>query len=463
MSYASLKDVLDVGLQEGQSVVVVGPALSGKTAAVYDMAEQMQRHVVELEPLDIFGVKLQNDSRTLGLPTTELGMDKPSGVVLIKHIDVLLQDTELHRTMHDFLRNGIPSGWVLAATARSLFDIPEFLLSHFTHAVEQGLPSYGDRERFIREAASGLNICEETILWLVGRMGGLGFADLKVYIPQLLKEGDGARERYNQISTTAVSFRMRTADVTIPTIRWGDILGHTETIETLRTSLSLYQLESSQRTALGLSPCNGVLLYGLPGNGKTLLAKAVATEMGATFLLGSVASLVKGYVGESERMVRELFAKARQNAPCCVFLDEVQAVFGDREDEGSSSGGHDGRVVSQLLAELESLPEGVFVLAATNTPEVLDASLLAPGRLDLHIHVPPPSPKERLAYLQKYCSSAPEELVVAVAEHRTNCYTYSDLASLVNVAKLRGSLDYAASNCQASFTPDMLAKLQKWK
>eukprot|EP01061_Rhynchopus_euleeides_P038752 TRINITY_DN66461_c0_g1_i1.p1 TRINITY_DN66461_c0_g1~~TRINITY_DN66461_c0_g1_i1.p1 ORF type:complete len:481 (+),score=131.09 TRINITY_DN66461_c0_g1_i1:112-1443(+) len=440
-----------------------------------EYAERESLRVVELEPLDIFNVKFESGDRAVGIHASGLCTDSP-GVALLKHIDCILQDTEMHLTLHEFLTTGIPPGWILMATARSLQDIPDFILSRFTYAVEQGLPSYSLRHAILTEAFASTGIaCDadqvsEVVSWLSGRLGGIGREDLRRVIPRFvrrLQSGsgfEGVREEYARINDTSIAFRLRTADVSIPSVRWSDILGHGDTIARLRTALSLYRLDAGQRDALALTPCRGVLLYGLPGNGKTLLAKAVATELGATFLLGSIPSLLKGYVGESERMVRELFAKARQNTPCCVFLDEIQAVFGDREEEGGSAGGHDSRIVSQLLSELDHVPDGVFVLAATNTPAVLDSALLSPGRLDLHIHVPPPTAQERLMYLQAHCSegvaSAEEMSRVAVS---LQCFTYSDLASLVNVAALKGSLRYAVGACQASFTPDMLQSLVAWR
>lgn len=135
----------------------------------------------------------------------------------------------------------------------------------------------------------------------------------------------------------------------------------------------------------------GVLLYGPPGCGKTLLAKAVANESGANFISVKGPELLDKFVGESEKAVRRVFERARASAPCVIFFDELDALAprrgggdGDGGSEGGSGGGVSERVVNQLLTELDGLESrrSVFVVAATNRPELIDPAMLRPGRLD---------------------------------------------------------------------------------
>merc|ERR1719316_201694 len=131
---------------------------------------------------------------------------------------------------------------------------------------------------------------------------------------------------------------------------------------------------------------SGILLFGPPGTGKTLLAKAVATECRVSFLSVKGPELLSMYIGESEKNVRSLFASARELAPCVLFFDELDSLAPAR-GRGSDSGGVMDRVVSQLLTELDTLPSNVFLVGATNRPDLLDSSLLRPGRLDRMVYL----------------------------------------------------------------------------
>lgn len=146
-------------------------------------------------------------------------------------------------------------------------------------------------------------------------------------------------------------------------------------------------LNRPELLSLGLTR-TGLLLYGPPGTGKTLLAKAVATECSMTFLSVKGPELINMYVGQSEENVREVFSRARAAAPCVVFFDELDSLAPSRGRSGDSGGVMD-RVVSQLLSELDALPSGagVFVIGATNRPDLIDQSLLRPGRFDKLVYV----------------------------------------------------------------------------
>uniref|UniRef100_A0A8C2YVN2 Peroxisomal ATPase PEX6 n=1 Tax=Cyclopterus lumpus TaxID=8103 RepID=A0A8C2YVN2_CYCLU len=170
----------------------------------------------------------------------------------------------------------------------------------------------------------------------------------------------------------------------IPDVRWEDVGGLQQVKKEI---LDTVQLPLQRPELLGLNR-TGVLLYGPPGTGKTLLAKAVATECSMTFLSVKGPELINMYVGQSEENIREVFSRARSAAPCVVFFDELDSLAPSRGRSGDSGGVMD-RVVSQLLAELDALPSsaGVFVIGATNRPDLLDQSLLRPGRFDKLVYV----------------------------------------------------------------------------
>jgi peroxin-6 len=168
----------------------------------------------------------------------------------------------------------------------------------------------------------------------------------------------------------------------IPSVKWEDIGG---LISVKREILDTVQfpLEHPELFAPGLKQRSGVLLYGPPGTGKTLLAKAVATECSLNFISVKGPELINMYVGESEKNIRDVFQRARDAKPCVIFFDELDSLAPNRGRSGDSGGVMD-RVVSQLLAELSSINQAkdVFIIGATNRPDLIDPSLLVPGRLD---------------------------------------------------------------------------------
>ncbi|KAL9130243.1 MAG: hypothetical protein Q9217_001536 [Psora testacea] len=192
---------------------------------------------------------------------------------------------------------------------------------------------------------------------------------------------------------------MREIFVETPQVRWSDIGGQKTVKEYLEEAIIWPFKSPDDMKRFGIQPTNGLLLYGPPGCSKTMTAKAVATESGLNFIAVKGAELLNMYVGESERAIRELFAKARAVSPSIIFFDEIDAI-GAARDGGQHSGVH---TVTTLLNELDGVGDlkGVFVLAATNRPEVLDPALTRPGRLDEMIYVGPPDTGARQYILQK--------------------------------------------------------------
>lgn len=224
-----------------------------------------------------------------------------------------------------------------------------------------------------------------------------------------------------------------------PKIKIADVAGHegpkkevTEVVEYLR--------DPSRFTRAGARPPRGVLLHGPPGTGKTLLAKAIAGEAEASFLEQTASSFVQIYAGAGAKSVRALFAQARKQRPCVIFIDEIDAVGGSR----ASIGSHDERVqcLNALLSEMDGFQDndGIAVIAATNRLEVLDDALVRAGRFDRKVHVPLPGLTDRLEILQYYAAKLPN--MTARLEHwatQTRGFSGADLASLVNEAAVEAA------------------------
>jgi AAA+ superfamily predicted ATPase len=227
----------------------------------------------------------------------------------------------------------------------------------------------------------------------------------------------------------------RLYDVETSTVRLADVGGMTAVKERLELAFLGPLRNPELRRLYGKSLRGGLMLYGPPGCGKTFLARAVAGEMGAKFLSLSIVDVLDMWIGNSERNLHELFQAARRNAPCVLFLDEVDALGHKRSQVGSSSMRTLG---NQLLAELDGMEgnnEGVFVLAATNTPWDVDPALRRPGRLDRMVLVLPPDAQARQAILEYHLRDRPIagiDLRRVVAA--TDDYSGADLAHLCETA-----------------------------
>ncbi|XP_053164132.1 nuclear valosin-containing protein-like isoform X3 [Hemicordylus capensis] len=230
--------------------------------------------------------------------------------------------------------------------------------------------------------------------------------------------------------------------VTVPDVTWADIGALEDIREELIMAILAPVQNPEQFRALGLTAPAGILLAGPPGCGKTLLAKAVANESGLNFISVKGPELLNMYVGESERAVRQVFQRARNSAPCVIFFDEVDALCPRRSDRES---GASVRVVNQLLTEMDGLESRrqVFIMAATNRPDIIDPAILRPGRLDKTLYVGLPPPWDRLDILKtitKDGTRPPLEVDVDLEEiahdPRCNCYTGADLSALVREASV---------------------------
>ncbi|ACB40898.1 CDC48 family AAA ATPase [Pyrobaculum neutrophilum] len=229
---------------------------------------------------------------------------------------------------------------------------------------------------------------------------------------------------------------LREIHIEVPRVRWEDIGGLENVKQELREAVEWPLKYPDKFKKFGLRPPKGILLFGPPGTGKTLLAKAVATESGANFIAVRGPEIFSKWVGESEKMVREIFRKARMAAPAVIFIDEIDALATARGFGGDSLVSE--RVVAQLLAEMDGVKalENVVVIAATNRPDLVDPALLRPGRFDRIIYVPPPDFKARLDILLIHTRTTPLSKDVDLEElaRRTEGYSGADLELLVREA-----------------------------
>ena len=242
---------------------------------------------------------------------------------------------------------------------------------------------------------------------------------------------------------------LREVFVEVPDVTWNQVGGLEDTKERLRETIQWPLDYPEVFDALDMQAAKGVLLYGPPGTGKTLMAKAVANESDSNFISIKGPELLSKWVGESEKGVREVFSKARENAPTVVFFDEIDSIAGER-GRGSGGGSEVGeRVVSQLLTELDGLEEleDVVVVATSNRPDLIDSALLRPGRLDRHVHVPVPDEDARKAIFEVHTRDKPlaDDVDLDWLASETEGYVGADVEAVAREASMAASREFINS------------------
>lgn len=254
-----------------------------------------------------------------------------------------------------------------------------------------------DEDRFIVKASSGPR-------YVVGCRTQVNKAKLKV----------GTRVSLDMTTLTIMRQLPREVDPHVYTmltedpgkITYSDIGGLEEQIRELRETIELPLLNPQLFLRVGIKPPKGVLLYGPPGTGKTLLARAMASQMECNFLKVVASAIVDKYIGESSRIIREMFGYARDHEPCIIFMDEIDAIGGRRFSEGTSADREIQRTLMELLNQLDGFEDlgKVKIIMATNRPDTLDPALLRPGRLDRKIEIPLPNEDARVGILKIHAS-----------------------------------------------------------
>jgi transitional endoplasmic reticulum ATPase len=221
----------------------------------------------------------------------------------------------------------------------------------------------------------------------------------------------------------------------VPKVKWNDVGGLDDVKQQLKEMVEWPLKNSESFERIGIKPPRGILMYGPPGCGKTMLARAVANESGANFISIKGPQVYSKWVGESEKMIRDIFRRAKQVAPTIIFFDEIDALAPRRSSRDTTRVSEN--VVSQLLSEMSGLEElhGVVVLAATNRPDIVDPALLRPGRFDRFVLVKPPSEKARLEILKIHTKNMPLKGVdLKTLARRTEEFSGADLEALAREA-----------------------------
>ncbi|MBN1216483.1 MAG: CDC48 family AAA ATPase [Candidatus Lokiarchaeota archaeon] len=251
-------------------------------------------------------------------------------------------------------------------------------------------------------------VCREAAMSALRRY--LPSIDLESEIidPELLEQIQVTREDFEQALKEVLPSGIREVFVEIPNVNWSRVGGLEDLKQKLLEAVDWPLSHPNIFKRMGIDPPKGVLLYGPPGCGKTLLARAIATESKANFISIKGPELLSKWVGESEKAIREVFRKAKMAAPCIIFFDEFDSIAPTRGRYTSDSGVTE-KVLSQFLTELDGLEvmKDIVVIAATNRPDILDPALIRPGRIDRILFVPPPNKDERLEILRIFSKDMP--------------------------------------------------------
>jgi len=278
-------------------------------------------------------------------------------------------------------------------------------------------------------------LCTEAALQCIREKMDLIDLEEETIDAEILDSMAVSQEHFTTAMGTVNPSSLRETVVEVPNVKWDDIGGLEPTKRDLQEMI-LYPIDHPEKfEKFGMTPSRGVLFYGPPGCGKTMLAKAVASECSANFISIKGPELLTMWFGESEANVREVFDKARSAAPCVLFFDELDSI-GTARGGGSSgdAGGAGDRVMNQLLTEIDGVgvKKNVFFIGATNRPELLDEALLRPGRLDQLIYIPLPDGPARQGILEATLKKAPvaPNVSIAFVSQKTEGFSGADLTEL---------------------------------
>ncbi|NUC73039.1 CDC48 family AAA ATPase [Haloterrigena sp. SYSU A558-1] len=461
-----------LGIEPPKGVLLHGPPGTGKTLIARAVANEVDAHFLTISGPEIMSKYYGESEEQLREVFEEAAENEPA-IVFIDELDSIAPkreevqgDTE-RRVVAQLLSlmDGLEQRGEITVigTTNRVDDIDPALRrpGRFDREIEIGVPDAAGREEILQIHTRGMPLAEEIDLerYAENTHGFVG-ADLENLAkeaamtamrrvrPELdLEEAEIPANVLEEIEVTADDFKsalrgiepsaMREVFVEVPDVTWDDVGGLEEAKERLRESVQWPMEHADAYERVALEPAKGVLLHGPPGTGKTLLAKAVANESQSNFISVKGPELFDKYVGESEKGVREIFSKARENAPTIVFFDEIDAIASERgSGVGDSNVGE--RVVSQLLTELDGLEEleDVVVIAASNRPELIDDALLRPGRLDRHVAVDEPDERARREIFAIHTEDRPlaDDVDLDELAAETEGYTGADVEAVCREA-----------------------------
>ena len=475
-----------IGVEAPKGVLLYGPPGTGKTLIAKAVAGETNAHFISLSGPEIMGKHYGESEEKIREIFTQGEENSPS-IIFIDEIDSIAPKRdevsgELEKRIVSqllTLMDGMKSRGrvvVIAATNRPDSIDPALRRpGRFDREIEIGIPDDDGRLDILSIHTRGMPINEKVNLKQIAKTThGFVGADLEILskeaamrslrriLPEIdLEEDKISSEILQKIEISNDDFRealkevrpsaLREVQVQIPDVNWDDVGGLDELKDELREAVEWPVKHKEAYDYVDVEAPKGVLLYGPPGTGKTLIAKALAKMTESNFISIKGPELLSKWVGESEKGVREIFRKARQAAPCIIFLDEVDALV-PRRGSGSSDSHVTENIVSQILTEIDGLEElhNVLIIGATNRLDIVDEALLRPGRFDRIIEVGNPDSKARKHIFEIHTKKKPLENNVDIKKlvEITNGFSGAEIAAITNRAALVALKRYVAGKSQ---------------
>lgn len=502
-----------LGIDPPKGVLLFGPPGTGKTLLARAVASESDATFISINGPEIMS-KFYGESEKRLRELFEKASERAPSIIFIDEIDSIapkreeVQGEVERRVVAQLLAlmDGLQGrGRVIVIAATNRQDALDPALrrpGRFDREIEIPVPTRNGRKEVLLIHTRGMPLAKNVDLdALADSTHGMVGADLAAIareaamntlrrlLPQINLEEDQPLppEVIENLEVTAEDFKeslrraepsaLREVYLEIPKVSWDDVGGLKEVEAELREAVEWPLKYPTKFEKVGVQPPKGILLVGPPGGGKTLLAKAVATESEANFIAIRGPEIFSKWVGESEKGIRKIFRKARQVAPSIIFFDELDSLAPAR---GQWQGSHVYEsVLNQLLAEMDGMEElkSVVVIAATNRPEIIDKALLRPGRFDRIILVPPPDAEARVEILKVHTRNMPlaDDVNLEKIAKATDGFSGADIANLVREAGMNAirheeklttvnskHFDAALDKIKPSITPEMLTAYKEY-
>ncbi|ORX62658.1 AAA-domain-containing protein [Hesseltinella vesiculosa] len=471
--FSHQQSLATLGIECPKGILLYGPPGVGKTFLVSSVANQYGAKLLVIHGPELYGPYVGESEEKLRLrfkQAQDLASDGSHPVILfIDEIDALTPRREQAQSHENrmvaqlltLMDGTVKQGKfvVVGATNRpNAIDPALRRPGRFDREVHVDAPDTATRKNLLASQMRSMPLDPGLSLAFVDelatRTNGYVAADLTALCREATYHAIHQQaQQQRPIAVTMSSFQMAMAkigpsmhrgyQVAVEKTNWDDVGGLAEVKKQLKQAVEWPLVYKSTFLRLGLKPPRGILMYGPPGCSKTTLVKVIASISGASFLSINGAQLYSPYVGDSEKVIRETFQRARASAPSIIFLDETEAIVGKRnlgQGGGSSGDSVQERVLSTLLNEMDGVEtaENVLVIGATNRPDMLDAALLRPGRFDRLIYVPPPDVDARLDILKIHSRKTPvsDEVDLRVIAMLTEYYTGADLQNICREAAM---------------------------
>mgnify|MGYP001105917717 CR=1 FL=1 len=498
-----------LGIEPPKGVLLHGPPGCGKTRLAQAVANESDANFFNINGPEIMS-KFYGESEARLREVFQKAQESSPSILFIDELDAIAPKREEvtgeveRRVVAQLLAlmDGLESRGnivVIGATNRpNALDPALRRPGRFDREIEIGIPDKNGRYEILQIHTRGMPLAEDVNLVRLAEIShGYTGADiaalsreasmraLRRYLPEIDLEAERVPSEvlekmevrmedfwnaYREITPTA----MREVEVEVPTVHWDEIGGLEEVKQQLMEAIEWPLKKPEAFKRMGIKPPKGILLYGPPGCGKTLVARAVATESEANFISIKGPQVYSKWVGESEKAIREVFRKARLSSPSIVFFDELDSIIPAR-GFGYADSGVTERVISQLLTELDGIEtlQNVVVIGATNRPDILDPAVLRPGRLDRLIYVNAPDEETRLQIFKLYTANMPLNMDVDLQYMAkiTRGYSGADIETMCREAamnSLRRSIEVDKVTMEdfkdilARIRPSITPEMETW-